>query len=891
MTHIGRHGGKVHFGSLVFVSVILTELTVRADGPADAVPFCGTRETLKAAICNLRNTFGQDYPEGTGYLARLEKLSPDNTTELKKLQREALLANPLVRNQPIVFIHRNAYRYVHGPDETMFQPNEPEVRGGFTGRAALKVVDVQSGKTGTILASDTGIIRDPDIYFDAGKILFSMRQNASDSYHLYEIKVDPATVLSGTGSELKQLTFARDVSDIQPVYLPNDRIMFSSTRTPKYIHCQRHLMASLFAMESDGANIHQVGFNTLFEGRSSLMPDGRVLYSRWEYVDKHFSSAYGLWTANPDGTAQQLFYGGLAWCPGAIMDGRMIPGTSRAVCTYGSVHGAEFGAMVIVDPSRGNDGPAPVVHSWPPDISEFLQGWDTMGRCDEYDSFLHVPMGYQDPYPLAEPKSGRGAGTYFLCSRNLAPDNAKRGIFLVDTFGNEVLLHCGEMNCYQPRPLAQRTRPVVMPDRTRPAESNGLFYVYDVYKGPGMEAVKKGSVAAIRIVEAPDKVTYPPSNHGDWNGPGEGDSHHPTATSWNHYNSKRILGTVPVEADGSASFLVPAGRFVYFQLLDSKGRMIHSMRSGTSLMPGERQGCIGCHNYRSAPPTAQSKALQRPPSVLKPWYGPERNFNYAAEVQPVFDRHCTRCHDFGKKPANKINLAADDMLAYNASYVSLMSRSPTTWQPPKTDEPKPLVSTIGSGPLPIVPPYSWGSTRSRLVDMLLEGHHDTRLSDEEMNRIITWIDLNAPYYPDYYDYYSLNTWGRSPLDHKDLARLGRLVSESPGGEKYGWNSVTDYCGGQLNEMMGKGILVINFSRPDQSECLKAFTDKTSPQYSEALELILKGRAMLEKHPRVDRSGCTPCEWDKKQLSNHAQRTAAAELVRQAMAEERKVYDK
>jgi hypothetical protein len=851
-------------------------------GPAETNP--NTPDTLKSAINDLTAAFGAKYPRGGEFLQRLQRLPASDSTAFSLLQREALLANPLVSGQPVLFVSRPPYPNVHGPDETMYQSNEPIVRGSFQKGGMLKLLDAATGTARTIVSSPNGMVRDPDVHFDGKKILFSMRKDIDDDYHLYEIDAD--------GSNLRQLTFAPKVSDLQPVYLPDGRIMFSSTREPKYIHCQRHLMASLFLMEGDGANIRQVGFNTLFEGRNSLTPDGKILYSRWEYVDKHFSSAYGLWTVNADGTSQTLYYGGLAWQPGAIIDGRIIPGTRKAICIFGSVHGPEYGAMVVVDPDKGNDGPHTVERSWPADIGPYLKSWNTMGHCGEYDSFLRIPLKYANPYPLSE--------KYFLCSRMLAPGDknksvtARLALVLVDVFGNEVLLHDEEPGCYQPKPLVARERPPVIPDKVNYADENGLFYVYDVYRGEKMESVKRGSVKAIRIVEAPAKLTYPPNGIGDWGAPDYGESHHPVAMNWNQYNNKVIIGTVPVEEDGSACFRVPAGRFVYFQLLDKDGMMVHSMRSGTSLMPGERAGCIGCHDYRSAPASSRVPlALQRQPSEPAPWYGPCRPFSYAVEVQPVFDRHCVKCHDFGTDGGKKINLSGDIGLIFNASYCSLMARSPGVWSLPDKGEKKPLISSIGSGPLPVVVPYSWGSHRSRLVDVIKSDKY--KLTKEEIDRIVTWIDLNAPYYPDYPDYYTLNTYGRSPLNHKELLKLGQIILAAPDGKNYGWNNVTAYIGGSVppGKLMGRGDspLPVNFTRPEFSACLRAFPDKSANGYAEALSLIKAGAAMLKEHPRVDMPGFKPCENDRERLDFHALRRKVEANNREALAKGLKVYDK
>jgi hypothetical protein len=610
----------------------------------------------------------------------------------------------------------------------------------------------------------------------------------------------------------------------------------------------------------------------------------RVLYSRWEYVDKHFSSAYGLWTTNPDGTGQSLLYGGLTWQPGAMLDARAIPGSRRIVCIFSSVHDNEWGAMVVVDPVLGNDGPQTWIHTWPADIRSRLAQRNVVGRVGSYDSFVGLSPKYAMPYPLSE--------KYFLCSRTL-DGSQEMALFLVDVFGNEVLLHRESPGCFQPLPLAARPRPAVTPDQTDPHTDRGLVYVSDVYQGEAMTGVRRGAVKTLRIVEAPAKLTYPPANLGDWAAPGDGESHHPTAVCWNHYNSKRVLGTVPVEADGSAYFELPARKFVYYQLLDENGMMIQSMRSGTSVLPGEKTGCVGCHAYRTVPPEKpQLLALRRGPSTIKPWYGPARDFNYAAEVQPVLDRHCIACHDFDKGPAHKQNLSGDLGLAFNASYITLMARSPALWSMPKPGEPKPLVSTVGAGPLPVVPPYSWGSHRSRLIDLLRDGHEKVNLSPEDLDRIMTWIDLNAPYYPFYEDYYSGNTWGRSPLDHPQLMKLGQLVSAAPDGKVWGWNTVTEYIGGSKppGSLMATGELPVNFTRPERSACLRAFRAAGTPEYQEALALIRAGQAMLIEHPRAEMPGFHPCVADQQRLDACRQRQQMEERAWQALRENRKIFD-
>src|SRR5512135_1627681 len=184
-----------------------------------------------------------------------------------------------------------------------------------------------------------------------------MRRDRDDDYHIYEMDA------GGTG--LRQLTFGPGVTDIDPIYLPDGRILFTSTREPKYCMCNRHIMGNLFTMEADGANIQQIGHSTLHEGHASLLPDGRVLYDRWEYVDRNFGDAQGLWTTNPDGTNHAVYYGNNTASPGAKLEGRPIPGTERVVCTFSSCHDRPWGALAIVDRRLAVDGRAAVVRTWP----------------------------------------------------------------------------------------------------------------------------------------------------------------------------------------------------------------------------------------------------------------------------------------------------------------------------------------------------------------------------------------------------------------------------------------------------------------------------------------------------------------------------------------------
>jgi len=326
--------------------------------------------------------------------------------------------------------------------------------------------------------------------------------------------------------------------------------------------------------------------------------------------------------------------------------------------------------------------------------------------------------------------------------------------------------------------------------------------------------------------------------------------------NWHDFNNKRILGTVPVEADGSASFALPSDKFVYFQLLDQDGMMIQSMRSGTMVQSGERVGCAGCHDERRAAPPALTGplplALKRAPSRLEGWHGPPRMFNYRTEVQPVFDKHCVRCHDFGKDAGKKLNLAADRGLIFNVAYVNLWTKGALT--------------VMGAGPPETQQPYSWGSHASRLTKVLTgpTPHNDVKLTPDELERVITWVDLNATYYPSYASAYPKNPFGRSPISEAQLARLKQLGVDT-------------------------GIIDLSFDRPELSPGL-AKLPQNDPRYAEALAIIRAGQELLKKNPNPDADGFVACDADQQRERKYEARAEIERRNRQAIREGRTLYD-
>lgn len=822
-------------------------------------------EAIEKAIRDTGRRFPGRYPSEQ-LLKELEpltkalKASPDAAKDpaladrLKAFKKKALLSNPFLTDQPLLVNIRDQFWGSHCPHGTLF-PKGEEIRRDGTGGyyrfvetgAALKVLNfTKSGEIAdvkTIVNTEKGVIRDPEISFDAKKVIFSMRHNKDDNYSIYEADID--------GSNIRQLTFGGPgIADVDPIYMPDSKVTFSSTRQPTYCQCNIHIQTSLFLMNRDGSNIIQTSRNNLSDFQGNLMPDGRILYSRWEYIDRHFGPSLGLWTSNPDGTSHQLYMGNNHWTPGAMLDGRVIPGTKNVVCIYGSCHDRPWGALTIVDRSKGMEGPEPVVKMWPQEegMSKMLPSDLKYSRDPKYrgmiDSFIGLSVKYEDPWPLHNLIKGDDGGTYFLVSKTIGKyrspyggtkGQADMGIFLVDIFGNETLVYKEEgryNNCFDAMPVAARKRPPVIPSRVDLTKKEGTFYVMDVYTGTGDEMVnvKRGSAKWLRVLEGPRKEFWREGRHRNV------DATQASPMNWNLTNNKRILGDVPVEADGSVYFTAPADKFLHFLLLDENKMMIQAMRTGTMLRPGEVQGCYGCHENRLSPPPNKMNtlAMKRAPSKIQPWLGYSSieatpAFNFLTEVQPVFDKHCVSCHDFGKQAGKKLILAGDPGLIFNASYTDLMRKSRIRYDGPR----EVLVSIVNDGPPGVLPAYAWGSHKSTLIKTILKGHEDVKLSDEEFHRIVTWIDLNGVYYGEYSSVYQ----GRNPLTAKDYSRLKKLCK----------------IGNLQNDEIKNGSLV-SFTRPEKSPVLKRAGAKESPEYKEALEIIRRGAEQLKKQPREDQLG-------------------------------------
>jgi len=517
------------------------------------------------------------------------------------------------------------------------------------------------------------------------------------------------------GSDLQQLTDG-PFHDFYPCPLPDGDLAFISTRCTARVFCFRGASSVLFRMRPDGSSIRPLSFASLSEWAPSVMRDGRVIWTRWEYVDKGADFSQTLWSTNPDGTHPELVFGNTIIQPNGYACGREVPGTDEISCTLVSHFGDMNGPIALLDLGQGRMN-SQAITSITPEVP-----WPGMWPREEC---------FRDPVPLAR--------DYFLCSH--APRD-RFGLYVLDRHGNRELLYLDPaISSMGPTLLRPTTPPPVVPDSVDPAAATGRFVMVDVNRGLA-PAVAPGRVKYLRVVEEVrhNIAARPNFDHADfmkwYASPVDLVS---SPYGWPTYVAKAPLGIVPVEEDGSANFVIPAGKVVYFQALDADYNELQRMRSVVQLQPGETRSCVGCHEPReTTPPAHHPLALSRPPREPEPPSWGSGPFSYEAVVQPVLEARCASCHN-AEEP-HGLNLGGElDSERVPASYRSL----------------------VGGGWVHIVDcgwnsagcekrdPLTFGTVKSRLWDVLRAEHYGVALTADEALRIKTWTDLNCPLWPDY----------------------------------------------------------------------------------------------------------------------------------------------
>jgi hypothetical protein len=646
----------------------------------------------------------------------------------------------------------------------------------------LLEMDGLFGRTRALLSDPTGAIRDPAVSWDGQRVLFAWKKTLDqDDYHLYELNV--------ASNEVRQITSGAGFADYEPAYLPNDDIIFASTRCVQTVDCWWTEVSNLYTCDAQGRYLRRLSWDQVHAIYPQVMDDGRVIYTRWDYNDRGQIFPQPLFQMFQDGTGQMEFYGNSSWFPTTIAHARGIPGTSKALAILCGHHTPQAGKLAVIDPAMGrqeNSGVqlvAPVRDTPPERVDAYGQAgelWQYPYPLNEHECLVtYAPLGWD------QPERRRG--------------DADFGIYWMDFDGRrELLAWDARLPCNQPVPLVPRRRPPVWANRVDYSKTSGTFYLQDVYAGPGLAGVPRGTIRKLRIVALEYRAAG--IGHNGSVGPAGGALVcTPVAIGNGTWDVKKVLGEAKVYEDGSALFMVPARTPVYFQALDAQGRAVQTMRSWSTLQPNEFFACVGCHeNKNCSPPTEShgySLAMQAGAQPLEPFYGPPRGFSFPTEIQPILNQHCIRCHkdrapiralaETGKPVLGSIlSLRAVGRAGQEETAFSLLGEELTQDRAAKRqwsdaylvltqarlderdgsfigDNRGRVVSWIGSQSVPEpLPPYFAGSSQSELLSLLEKGHKDVKLSREELEKIACWIDLLVPYCGEYVE---ANTWTRAEM--------------------------------------------------------------------------------------------------------------------------------
>ncbi len=643
----------------------------------------------------------------------------------------------------------------------------------------------KNGSPVELLSAQNGEIMDLALSYDGKEILFSWKKSdvsageqhvrnylqgpdrsAKTKYHIYRMRL-PVVDRSGTlplDYSARPIQLTEGVhNNFNPCWLPSGKIVFLSDRKESFAYCFVTTSPLLHRMDGDGSNVHRISHGYLNDFTPSVLNDGRIIYSRWEYVDRPAIPIQSLWTINPDGTDVAGFFGNRMVEPGTFMEAKSIGNTRKVLSVLTGHNGSCRGGLAIIDPAFGANA-RKGIQNVTPEIKIPTHG---------NGNGLTNKGPYENPLPIDE--------NYYVVSR--------LGTLLLRDYDSSeqvtLLRSVGNMGFYSPIPIRSITPPPIIPS-VLPKDANepwATLFVQDVYNG--LEPyIKRGEIKQICVVQEIEKdnwtqiINQVPTGKSYAANTAFG-YQFPLISCGATYAPKKIWGYATVEEDGSAHFKVPAGIPVYFMAIDEKGRAVQRMRTFTHFQPGERHSCVGCHADRNyVTPHMSGKrpiaGLRKAGELERPEWG-LRNFDYSTIVQPVLDKHCIQCHNAEEHP-NGIDLTGDKTDFFNVSYDILARKG--SW-----GEKRPDIHVFGASAenmkkaispytawiptingtesnIMMIAPKMWGSPASKLADIILSGHPDkdgkprVQVDQAGQHRLMAWMDLNVPYYSDSWSNYT-----------------------------------------------------------------------------------------------------------------------------------------
>ena len=761
---------------------------------------------------------------------------------------------------------------------------------GFRNGGGLYIFtpDENGGKLRCVVDSSEGMITTADLSYDGKEIVFAWKRGGAEmcnpvhqtaefdrsvsdnNYQIYRVNVD------GTG--LTQLT-AGHHNNLDPCWLPDGGIAFIADRKPAYAYCWVTTSPVVYRMDRDGENQKRLSANYLMDFTPSVLNDGRIIYTRWEYVDRPACPIQSLWAINPDGTALTGFYGNRVISPGTFMDAQPIPGTNKILATATNHNGPCRGGIVLIDTTKGANAKESVTNLTPEvDIYAHRLGSGPFGNGM---LGLQVKGTYEKASAVDDHR--------FLVSKD-------GHLQLRDFDANAVTLLAPQdgMGFYCAQPVRTTPLPPVLTgtsmDRTAVLPEDGsvsgawaTVFMQDVYNGLEPH-VKRGEIKQIAVVQEMEKSTHSPMNMPAPDGSKVRSIavfgfQFPLVSCGATYAPKKVWGMAEVNEDGSAAFKVPSEVPIYFMALDGEGRALQRMRTFTHLMPGEVQGCIGCHSDRNSVatrPVGQLAMRGKPQDLTPPEWG-VRGFSYDHVVQPVMDRNCIECHNEREQPGG-VDLSGDKTDFFNVSY-DILCRTGTQGEQnwlshgspsgPDHDNVRGMspytewiwtINGAGHNVLEIAP-RRWGSPASELAEIIRSGHPDedgkprVDVADADRRKVYLWIDLNVPYY------------GTSSSNHKNRLGSRRMLPDRFE------STLEEIASRRCAECHADGVPRKFYTRvlkPENNNFMLAplaeesggtercgravFTSKADPDYQKLLDVFRPIQKLLEERPRADMPG-------------------------------------
>lgn len=729
-------------------------------------------DAIKLAFADMSKQKGFDAAKYQPMLDELVKLQQKGFSGIYKGDEQAiadarkalenkkaiLLGNPLLDADKIVAVRyklgsraRQAMAPDLGTQANNWSNQESARRSGFDAEI-IELTDLrgdmQMKSIFKPIVADASIA-DLRLHWNADRVMFTTLMGDNDKrWNVYEVKLD------GTGCKKLVENEEPDLEFYDGTYLPDGRIIANSNIGYQGVPCVSgdDPVGNMVLYTPESKNLRRLTFDQDANWNPVVMNNGRVMYTRWEYTDlTHYYSRIVM-HMNPDGTENKALYGSGSMFPNSTFDIQPLPGHGSAfVGIISGHHGvARSGRLIIFDPTKGRKNVQGMVQEIPHrnrQIVELIKDELVNGVWPQFVK----------PTPLND--------KYFLVAAKLNPQSLW-GLYLVDIYDNVTCLQQAEGEGYISPILVKETKtPPAIPDRVKLNEKESTIFIQDIYEGEGLRGIPRGTVKELRLHAYEYAYVKTRSDH-NWHGIQSG------------WDIKRLLGTVPVEEDGSAIFKVPANTPISIQPIDKDGVAIQWMRSWVTGQPGEVVSCIGCHEDQNQIPIPKRViASQKAAAPLKAPVGGVRSFTFDLEVQPILDRACIACHN-GEGKAFDLRGGKKDRLGYGTSYLNI----------------HPYVHRQGGeGDMVVLQPYEYHPNTSELVRILKKGHHNVKLTDEEWLKLYNWIDYNAPDK----GYFDANVLGKEIIPYQGFDQIERrkeLTDKYANGMGVDWKKeIADYA--------------------------------------------------------------------------------------------------